>query len=109
LRINEDGWTIGAMDVPVRGIGKIIGGNGREERLRVLDHSMVDCGIEREPLRPTFPSPACGGGLGWGHLRRYGTVPHAGLDLGRASPTSPASPNVRDAIPLQQTPGNARY
>jgi asparaginyl-tRNA synthetase len=96
------------------GIGEIIGGNQREERLDVLDRSMAERGIDREHYAPTLPSPASGGGLGrgiCGDLRRYGTVPHAGFGLGfeRTLAYVTGLANVRDAIPFPRTPGNARY
>ncbi len=92
-------------------IGEIIGGSQREERLDVLDRSMAERGIDREHYAPTLPSPASGGGLGRGHLRRYGTVPHAGFGLGfeRTLAYVTGLANVRDAIPFPRTPGNARY
>ncbi len=66
MRVNDDGRTVAAMDVLAPGIGEIIGGSQREERLVVLDRSMVERGIDREHYAPTLPSPACGGGLGRG-------------------------------------------
>jgi asparaginyl-tRNA synthetase len=60
---------------------------------------------------PTLPSPASGGGLGRGHLRRYGTVPRAGFGFGfeRTLAYVTGLANVRDAIPFPRTPGNARF
>ncbi len=66
MRLNDDGRTVAAMDVLAPGIGEIIGGSQREERLEVLDRSMAERGIDREHYAPTLPSPASGGGLGRG-------------------------------------------
>jgi asparaginyl-tRNA synthetase len=88
MRVNDDGRTVAAMDVLAPGIGEIIGGSQREERLDLLDARMAECHIDRKHYAPPFPSPRAGKGQG-GDLRRYGTVPHA--------------------IPFPRTPGNARY
>ena len=70
MRLNDDGRTVAAMDVLAPGIGEIIGGSQREERLDVLDARMTEAGLDREHY-------------GWYRdLRRYGTVPHAGFGLG---------------------------
>ena len=66
MRLNDDGRTVAAMDVLAPGIGEIIGGSQREERLEVLDRNMTERGIDREHYAPTLPSPASGGGLGRG-------------------------------------------
>src|SRR3954469_16835319 len=70
MRVNDDGKTVAAMDVLVPGIGEIIGGSQREERLDVLDRRMSEQGLDRDAY--------------WWYrdLRRYGTVPHAGFGLG---------------------------
>jgi asparaginyl-tRNA synthetase len=99
MRENEDAKTVAAMDVLAPGIGEIIGGSQREERLARLDARMDEIGIDKESL-------------GWYRdLRRYGTVPHAGFGLGFERTVSYATglSNVRDAIPFPRTPGNARY
>jgi asparaginyl-tRNA synthetase len=99
MRNNDDGKTVAAMDVLAPGIGEIIGGSQREERLEVLDARMTELGIDREHY-------------GWYRdLRRYGTVPHAGFGLGfeRTLAYVTGLANVRDAIPFPRTPGNARY
>jgi asparaginyl-tRNA synthetase len=99
MRVNDDGRTVAAMDVLAPGIGEIIGGSQREERLDVLDAHMAERGIDREHY-------------GWYRdLRRYGTVPHAGFGLGfeRTLAYVTGLANVRDAIPFPRTPGNARY
>ena len=99
MRVNDGGETVAAMDVLAPGIGEIIGGSQREERLDVLDARMKAMGIDTEHY-------------GWYRdLRRYGTVPHAGFGLGfeRTMAYVTGLANVRDAIPYPRTPGNARY
>ena len=99
MRLNDDGDTVAAMDVLAPGIGEIIGGSQREERLDVLDASMAARHINREHYE------------WYRDLRRYGTVPHAGFGLGleRTIAYATGLANVRDAIPFPRTPGNARY
>jgi asparaginyl-tRNA synthetase len=97
MRLNDDGKTVAAMDVLAPGIGEIIGGAQREERLDVLDARM------EEHLREE---------LWWYRdLRRYGTVPHAGFGLGfeRLLNYVTGMENVRDAIPFPRTPGHAVF
>jgi asparaginyl-tRNA synthetase len=99
MRLNDDGRTVAAMDVLAPGIGEIIGGSQREERLEVLDRRMDEGGLDKEAY-------------GWYRdLRRYGTVPHAGFGLGfeRTVAYVTGLSNVRDVIPFPRTPGNARY
>jgi asparaginyl-tRNA synthetase len=99
MRLNGDGRTVAAMDVLAPGIGEIVGGSQREERLDVLDARMAELGVPAEHY-------------GWYRdLRRYGTVPHAGFGLGleRTLAYVTGLSNVRDAIPFPRTPGNARY
>jgi len=99
MRCNDDGKTVAAMDVLAPGIGEIIGGSQREERLAVLDGRMTERGIDQEHY-------------GWYRdLRRYGTVPHAGFGLGfeRTLAYVTGLSNVRDAIPFPRTPGHAKY
>jgi asparaginyl-tRNA synthetase len=99
MRVNDDGKTVAAMDVLAPGIGEIIGGSQREERLDVLDARMDAIGIDKEHY------------AWYRDLRRYGTVPHAGFGLGfeRTLAYVTGLANVRDAIPFPRTPGNARY
>ena len=99
MRLNDDGKTVAAMDVLAPGIGEIIGGCQREERLDVLDRRIAEMGLD----------PA---DYGWYRdLRRYGTVPHAGFGLGfeRTIVYVTGMANIRDVIPFPRTPGNARY
>ena len=99
MRLNDDEKTVAAMDVLAPGIGEIIGGSQREERLAVLDARMAERGIEREHYE------------WYRDLRRYGTVPHAGFGLGleRTLAYVTGLSNVRDAIPFPRTPGHVRY
>ena len=99
MRVNDDGRTVAAMDVLAPGIGEIIGGSQREERLEVLDARMDEAGLSKDHY-------------GWYRdLRRYGTVPHAGFGLGfeRTVAYVTGLTNVRDAIPFPRTPGSASY
>jgi len=98
MRQNEDGKTVAAMDVLAPGIGEIIGGSQREERLDVLDAKLNELGISEE--------------LWWYRdLRRYGTVPHAGFGLGfeRLINYICGMENIRDAIPFPRTPRSASF
>jgi len=99
MRLNDDEKTVAAMDVLAPGIGEIIGGSQREERLDYLDARMDKFGLDKTTY-------------GWYRdLRRYGTVPHAGFGLGfeRTLAYATGLANVRDVIPFPRTPGNARY
>ncbi len=99
MRLNDDGKTVAAMDVLAPGIGEIIGGSQREERLDVLDRRIVESGLD--------PSA-----YSWYRdLRRYGSVRHAGFGLGfeRTVAYVTGLSNVRDVIPFPRTPGSARY
>jgi asparaginyl-tRNA synthetase len=99
MRLNDDGTTVAAMDVLVPGIGEIIGGAQREERLDVLEDN-----LRFHKLRPEDY---------WWYLdlRRYGTVPHAGFGLGfeRLLMFLTGVPNIRDVIPFARTPGSADF
>ncbi|KAB7691357.1 Asparagine--tRNA ligase [Plesiomonas shigelloides] len=99
MRMNEDGKTVAAMDVLAPGIGEIIGGSQREERLDILDARLDEMGLNKEDY--------------WWYrdLRRYGTVPHAGFGLGfeRLVVYVTGMQNVRDVIPFPRTPRNALF
>ena len=99
MRCNDDGKTVAAMDVLAPGIGEIIGGSQREERLDVLDQRIAEMGLPSEPY--------------WWYrdLRRYGTVPHAGFGLGfeRTIVYATGMANIRDVIPFPRTPKNAEF
>lgn len=99
MRLNDDGKTVAAMDVLAPGIGEIIGGSQREERLDMLDKRMAQFGLDREHY-------------GWYRdFRRYGTVPHAGFGLGfeRLVVYICGLSNIRDAIPYPRAPGQAEF
>jgi asparaginyl-tRNA synthetase len=96
MRLNDDGQTVAAMDVLVPGIGEIIGGSQREERLDVLNNN-----FQRQNINPDA--------YHWyADLRKYGTVPHAGFGLGfeRLLMFVTGVHNIRDVIPFPRTPGN---
>ncbi len=99
MRNNADGKTVAAMDVLVPGIGEIIGGSQREERLTALDERIAAMGLNKDAF--------------WWYreLRKYGTVPHAGFGLGFERLLSYISgmSNIRDVIPFPRTPGNAEF
>jgi asparaginyl-tRNA synthetase len=99
MRQNEDGRTVAAMDVLAPGIGEIIGGSQREERLDRLDARIDELGLEKDAY--------------WWYrdLRRYGTVPHAGFGLGfeRTIIYATGMANIRDVIPFPRTPKNADF
>ena len=99
MRLNDDGRTVTAMDVLVPGIGEVIGGAQREERLDQLLEN-----VKSHQLNPKDY---------WWYtdLRRYGTVPHAGFGLGfeRLMMFLTGVGNIRDVIPFARTPGNAEF
>ncbi len=99
MRQNDDGRTVAAMDVLAPGIGEIIGGAQREERLDVLDARIAEMGLDAEDY--------------WWYrdLRKYGTVPHAGFGLGfeRTIAYATGMANVRDVIPFPRTPRSAAF
>jgi len=98
MRLNDDEKTVAAMDVLAPGIGEIIGGSQREERLSVLESRMDNPTLKEE--------------LWWYRdLRRYGTVPHAGFGLGfeRLLNYISGMDNIRDAIPFPRVPGSAHF
>jgi len=99
MRLNDDGKTVAAMDVLAPGIGEIIGGSQREERLDVLDRRITESGLDPHSY------------AWYRDLRRYGTVPHAGFGLGfeRTVAYVTGLSNVRDVIAFPRTPGSARY
>jgi asparaginyl-tRNA synthetase len=99
MRLNDDGKTVAAMDILAPGIGEIVGGSQREERLDVLDAR----------IREMHLDPAA---YWWYRdLRRYGTVPHAGFGLGfeRTIAYATGLGNVRDCIPFPRTPKNCAF
>jgi asparaginyl-tRNA synthetase len=99
MRLNEDGKTVAAMDILAPGIGEIIGGSQREERLDVLDSRLAEMGLDKEDYS------------WYRDLRRYGTVPHSGFGLGfeRLVAYATGMQNVRDVIPFPRTPNSASF
>ncbi|MCW8091357.1 asparagine--tRNA ligase [Alteromonas sp. ASW11-130] len=99
MRLNDDGKTVAAMDILAPGIGEIIGGSQREERLDVFDQRLEIMGLDKEDYS------------WYRDLRRYGTVPHSGFGLGfeRLVAYVTGMQNVRDVIPFPRTPGNASF
>ncbi|HEX8269945.1 MAG TPA: asparagine--tRNA ligase [Flavobacterium sp.] len=99
MRLNEDGKTVGAMDILFPGIGEIVGGSQREERYDVLLEKMKVLGIDEEEL--------------WWYLdtRRFGSAVHSGFGLGfeRLVLFVTGMTNIRDVIPFPRTPGNAEF
>ncbi|CAL2094801.1 asparagine--tRNA ligase [Tenacibaculum sp. 190524A02b] len=99
MRLNEDGKTVRAMDVLFPGIGEMVGGSQREERLDVLKEKMAALGIEEEEL--------------WWYLdtRKFGTAVHSGFGLGfeRLVLFTTGMSNIRDVIPFPRTPQNAEF
>lgn len=99
MRLNDDGRTVTAMDVLVPGIGEIIGGSQREERLDILLENMERQGLSEKDY--------------WWYvdLRRYGSVPHAGYGMGfeRLLMFVTGVGNIRDVIPFARTPGSAEF
>ncbi|MPV85931.1 asparagine--tRNA ligase [Ostreibacterium oceani] len=99
MRLNDDEKTVAAMDVLAPGIGEIIGGSQREERLDVLTKRMLESGLNPDDY-------------GWYlDLRRYGSTPHSGFGLGLERLVSYVTgvSNVRDVIAFPRTPGHAPY
>lgn len=99
MRQNEDGKTVAAMDVLAPGIGEIIGGSQREERLDVLDARLAEVGLDKEDYS------------WYRDLRKYGTVPHSGFGLGfeRLVAYVTGMTNIRDVIPFPRAPRSADY
>jgi asparaginyl-tRNA synthetase len=99
MRVNDDQETVAAMDVLVPGIGEIIGGSQREERLDVLEARMEELGMDKAPY--------------WWYLdaRRFGSVPHSGFGLGfeRLLMLITGIQNIRDVIPFPRTPNSIEF
>jgi asparaginyl-tRNA synthetase len=100
MRLNDDGKTVAAMDVLCPGIGEIIGGSQREERLDVLDQRLSACGLHDKQAYHWYRD-----------LRRYGTVPHAGFGLGleRLLQYLTGVNNIREVIPFPRAPRQADF
>ncbi len=99
MRLNDDGRTVTAMDVLVPGIGEIIGGSQREERLEVLEDNIARMGMDMDAY------------YWYNDLRRYGTVPHAGFGVGfeRLIMLVTGVQNIRDVLPYPRTPRNCEF
>jgi asparaginyl-tRNA synthetase len=99
MRLNDDGKTVTAMDLLVPGIGEIVGGSQREERLDVLEQNMRDHKMDPADYKWYLD------------LRRFGTVPHTGFGLGfeRMLMFVTGISNIRDVIPFARTPGSAEF
>ena len=99
MRMNDDGKTVAAMDVLAPGIGEIIGGSQREERLDMLDARIEEMGLDKQEY--------------WWYrdLRKYGTVPHAGFGLGfdRAVNYATGMKNIRDVIPFPRATKSVEF
>jgi asparaginyl-tRNA synthetase len=99
MRCNDDGRTVAAIDLLVPGIGEIVGGSQREERLEMLEENMRKHNMDPADYEWYLD------------LRRYGTVPHSGFGLGfeRMLMFITGIPNIRDVIPFARTPGSAEF
>jgi asparaginyl-tRNA synthetase len=99
MRLNEDGKTVAAVDLLVPGIGEIIGGSQREERLDYLEKRMAELGLSKEDYAWYLD------------LRKFGSVKHAGYGLGfeRLIMYLSGMANIRDVIPFPRTPKNAEF
>ena len=99
IRLNEDQKTVRAMDILFPGIGEMVGGSQREERLDVLESKIAELGIPQEDLEWYLD------------LRRFGTAVHSGFGLGfeRLVMFVTGMSNIRDVIPFPRTPGNADF
>ena len=99
MRVNDDGKTVTAMDLLVPGIGEVIGGAQREERIDVLRENLRYHKLKEEDYSWYLD------------LRRYGTVPHAGFGAGfeRLLMFLTGVSNIRDVIPFARTPGNVEF
>ncbi|MCZ6474574.1 MAG: asparagine--tRNA ligase, partial [SAR324 cluster bacterium] len=99
MRLNDDGKTVAAMDLLVPGVGEIVGGSQREERMDHLQARMKEFGVPEDEY--------------WWYLdlRRYGSVPHSGFGIGfeRVLMYITGLSNIRDVIPFPRTPGNVAF
>ena len=99
MRMNDDGKTVAAMDILAEGIGEIVGGSQREERLDVLTRRINEMNLDIEDYQWYLD------------LRRYGSVPHSGFGLGFDRTVSYVTgvSNIRDVIPFPRSPRNASF
>jgi asparaginyl-tRNA synthetase len=96
MRVNEDGKTVAAMDMLVPGVGELIGGSQREERLEVLEQRILDMGLELDSYKWYLD------------FRRFGSVVHSGFGLGfeRLILFTTGMENIRDVIPFPRFPSH---
>ena len=99
MKLNDDNKTVAAMDILFPGIGEIVGGSQREERLDVLEQRMTEFDIPHEEMEWFLDT------------RRFGTCPHAGFGLGfeRMIMFVTGMSNIRDVIPFPRFPGSAEF
>ena len=99
MKLNDDGKTVAAMDLLVPGVGEIIGGSQREERLDVLEKRMEEMGLEKQAYDWYLDT------------RRFGTAKHAGFGLGfeRMLMYMTGMQNIRDVLPYPRTVNNADF
>jgi len=99
MRLNDDNKTVAAMDILAPGIGEIVGGSQREERLDRLVQRMKDMNIPMDEMYWYLDT------------RKFGTIPHSGFGLGfeRMVQFVTGMGNIRDVIPFPRTPGNAAF
>ena len=99
MKRNEDNETVAAMDLLVPGIGELIGGSEREDRLEYLEQSMHDFGLIKDTYQWYLD------------LRRYGSTPHSGFGMGfeRLLMFVTGIDNIRDVLPFPRTPGQIKY
>ena len=98
MRLNEDGKTVSAVDLLVPGVGELVGGSAREERIEILERNMEGHGVADQ--------------LWWYRdLRKYGTVKHAGFGLGfeRLVQLCTGLENIRDVTPFPRYPGHCEF
>jgi len=99
MRLNDDEKTVAAMDVLVPGVGELIGGSQREERVDVLERRIIEAKLDPETYKWYLD------------LRRFGSVPHAGFGVGfeRLVCYTTGMENIREAIPFPRWPGHSEY
>jgi len=99
MKLNEDGKTVAAVDLLVPGVGELIGGSQREDRLELMESRIKELGMETEAYSWYLA------------LRRYGGCPHAGFGLGfeRLIMYLTGMANIRDVLPFPRTTGSAEF
>ena len=100
MKLNDDGKTVAAMDLLVPGVGELIGGSQREDRLDVLTQKIIDMGAGTPEDHRWYLE-----------LRKYGSVPHAGFGVGfeRLIMYVTGMENIRDVLPFPRTPKNCEF